>query len=60
MPDVAPVGPDPKGCKRALAGAGASQPRDAVDTRVIAGIRAKVGRIIDSQDVVGGWPDLTE
>ena len=58
-PEVAPVKRDPKGCERALRGAGASAPRDSVDTRVIASIRAKAGRIVDSQDDVGGWPDLT-
>jgi hypothetical protein len=41
-----------------LAGAGASRVRDAVDSRVIASVRDRSGRIIDSQDQVGGWPDL--
>lgn len=39
-------------------GAGASRARDAVDQRVIASVRDGTGRIIDSQDQVGGWPDL--
>ncbi|MFZ5669825.1 MAG: pectate lyase family protein [Pseudomonadota bacterium] len=41
-----------------LAGAGASRRRDAVDLRIIAGVRAGAGRIIDSQAEVGGWPAL--
>jgi hypothetical protein len=57
-PDIAPVAPDPGGCPAALARAGASAPRDSVDRRIIADIRAGTGRIIDSQDDVGGWPDL--
>lgn len=59
-PEEAPVAPDPHGCAHALANAGASSPRDAVDARVIASVRAKSGRIIDSQDDVGGWPDLSK
>lgn len=38
--------------------AGASRVRDAVDLRVIAGVRDGSGRIIDSQTQVGGWPVL--
>ncbi|RYG16113.1 MAG: pectate lyase, partial [Caulobacteraceae bacterium] len=41
-----------------LARAGASRVRDAVDARVIEGVRTRTGRIIDSQTQVGGWPDL--
>ena len=41
-----------------LARAGASLARDAVDARVIASVRDGTGRIIDSQEQVGGWPDL--
>jgi len=37
---------------------GASLNRDAVDNRVIQNVRNKQGRIIDSQDEVGGWPLL--
>lgn len=57
---VAPVkrDPAPGGCEAALHGAGASAPRDAVDARVIASIRQRGGRIIDSQADVGGWPAL--
>lgn len=59
-PDVALVRSDPRGCEAALASAGASAPRDAVDARVISGIRTRTGRIIDSQNDVGGWPDLSK
>lgn len=41
-----------------LSGAGAGRLRDAVDARVIAGVRDRSGRIIDSQTQVGGWPEL--
>lgn len=41
-----------------LSGAGAGRVRDAVDARVIAGVRDRSGRIIDSQGQVGGWPEL--
>jgi hypothetical protein len=41
-----------------LAQAGASLSRDAVDTRVIADVRNRTGRLLDSQDEVGGWPLL--
>ena len=41
-----------------LAQAGASLRRDAVDERVIADVRNRTGRLIDSQDEVGGWPIL--
>jgi len=61
-PDVAPVRPStaPAGCEAALAYAGASAPRDSVDQRVIASVRSRGGRIIDNQEEVGGWPDLTQ
>jgi len=31
--------------------------RDAVDARIIADVRQRTGKIIDSQKEVGGWPD---
>jgi len=43
--------------ERVLAHAGA-WPRDAVDARVVDGVRRGEGRIIDSQVDVGGWPEL--
>ena len=42
-----------------MATVGASLPRrDAVDARIVAEVRARRGSIIDSQEQVGGWPDL--
>ncbi len=38
--------------------AGASMVRDAVDKRVVAGIKDGTNRLIDSQTEVGGWPEL--
>jgi hypothetical protein len=38
--------------------AGAGKTRDAADQRVIAGIKARTHRRIDSQKEVGGWPEL--
>ena len=40
-----------------LSGVGARN-RDSVDQRILDGVRARSGRIIDSQTDVGGWPDL--
>ena len=42
-----------------IAKAGASNTLDAADERVIAGIKARKHRRIDSQKEVGGWPELT-
>ena len=40
-----------------LEGVGATVPvRDAVDARIIADVRNRTGKIIDSQEQVGGWP----
>jgi hypothetical protein len=41
-----------------LSRAGASLQRDAVDKRVIENVRARLGKVIDSQQEVGGWPVL--
>lgn len=41
-----------------LARAGASRSRDSVDAAVVAGVRARTGKQIDSQRDVGGWPAL--
>ncbi len=41
-----------------LAGAGASLRRDAVDQRVVADVRSRRGKLLDSQEEVGGWPAL--
>ena len=42
-----------------LARVGASLPRrDSVDSRIVSEVRERRGSIIDSQQQVGGWPDL--
>ena len=58
--DVAPVTPDPadKAYERVLADAGASVWRDPVDRRIVAGVRTRTGKVIDTQADVGGWPAL--
>ena len=46
-----------EGYEAVLRYAGATRPvRDVVDQRVIADVRDGLGRVIDSQDEVGGWP----
>lgn len=52
------IDPAPKAYARVLAGAGASKVRDAVDLAVVAGVRDRSGRQIDSQAEMGGWPEL--
>lgn len=47
-----------KAYERVLAAAGASKVRDAVDLRIIRGVRDGTGRLINSQTDVGGWPGL--
>ncbi|MBX3478778.1 MAG: pectate lyase [Caulobacter sp.] len=42
-----------------LARAGASRVRDSVDQRIIEGVLSGEGRRIDSQQEVGGWPELS-
>ena len=44
--------------ERVLASAGASRSRDAVDLKVVAGVRDRTGRQIDTQAQDGGWPVL--
>ena len=56
--DVAPVARDTKPFDAVLAKAGASRIRDAVDLVIVAGVRDTSGRIIDTQDDMGGWPML--
>ncbi|MGK6319305.1 pectate lyase family protein [Sphingomonas sp. DT-204] len=58
--DVAPVASDPapSAYTRVLAEAGASRVRDAVDRRIVEGVRTRTGRQIDTQSQDGGWPDL--
>ncbi|HEX8624056.1 MAG TPA: pectate lyase [Allosphingosinicella sp.] len=57
---VGPVArdPAPRAYERVLADAGASLVRDPADARVVASVRARSGRHIDSQAEVGGWPEL--
>lgn len=57
---VAPVKADPAASAyaRVLAKAGASKARDSIDARVVAGVRDRTGRQINSQGDVGGWPEL--
>lgn len=61
----APVAMPPVDCAGALtveaavlAWAGAAHARDAVDAAIIAGVRTRTGRQIDSQREMGGWPEL--
>lgn len=55
--EPAPHAPD-EALALVLERAGAGPVRDAVDARIVAGVRDRSGRIIDSQAQVGGWPDL--
>ncbi|MFW2342830.1 pectate lyase family protein [Brevundimonas sp.] len=59
-PDWAGAPPeDPEAWQdRVLSTAGASLPRDAVDTRIVASVRDRSGRIIDSPDAVGGLGEI--
>ena len=38
--------------------AGASRRRDSADVRLVEGVISRTNRLIDSQDEVGGWPNL--
>ncbi len=44
--------------RRVLAEAGASLARDSVDARIVDEVIRRAGRIINSQDDVGGWPEI--
>lgn len=59
-PIVAPVTPEAAALayRRVLSDAGASVVRDPVDVRILASVRDRTGRIINSQQEVGGWPAL--
>ena len=50
--------PPKRAAERILAGAGASCRRDRLDIALVADVKAGRGRLINSQDEVGGWPDL--
>jgi pectate lyase len=57
--DNAPVTQSAKeACELVLSYAGASLRRDAVDVRVTNDVRNRTGKLLDSQDEVGGWPEL--
>jgi pectate lyase len=60
--DVAPVTPEAadKAYARVLADAGASVWRDPVDKRILEGVKARTGKVINIQSDVGGWPVLPE
>ncbi|MCM8732165.1 polysaccharide lyase family 1 protein [Hephaestia sp. GCM10023244] len=59
--DVGPVvaDPAPQAYERVLARAGASRVRDAIDKKIVEGVRTRTGRIIDNETQDGGWPVLT-
>ena len=44
--------------ERVLSHAGAGPARDSADKRIVQGVRDRTNRRIDSQDEVGGWPEL--
>jgi hypothetical protein len=58
--DIAPVRAESAAdsYERVLRWAGASKVRDSVDLRILAGVRDRTGKQIDSQAEVGGWPLL--
>ncbi len=58
--DVGAVTPEPadKAYARVLADAGASVWRDPVDKRILDGVKTRTGKVINTQDDVGGWPAL--
>lgn len=44
--------------REVLASAGDSLVRDAVDRRIVAGVRTRTGHVIDNESEDGGWPEL--
>ncbi len=50
--------PAPIAFRKVMAFAGASVRRDSIDERIISGVQASKGQIIDDQNSVGGWPLL--
>lgn len=51
--------PAPKAYEEVLSTVGASLPRrDPVDARIVEQVRRRTGAIINSQEQVGGWPEL--
>ena len=57
MPSVSTQSAD-VAASQVLASAGDSLARDAVDARVIAGVRSRTGPVIDDEGEDGGWPEL--
>jgi hypothetical protein len=56
---AAPVEEAATAYERVLAQAGASFPaRDAADARVVADVRQGTGKIVETQEEAGGWPEL--
>ncbi|MDH3686133.1 MAG: hypothetical protein OEP95_07895 [Myxococcales bacterium] len=54
-----PISSARRAFRRVLGHAGASRPRDAVDARIVREVKTQTGGHIDSQDEVGGWPELS-
>jgi hypothetical protein len=48
----------PESFEPAVASAGDSLVRDAVDRRIVAGVRTRTGHVIDNESEDGGWPEL--
>ena len=46
--------------EKVLARAGESRVRDAVDERIVSQVNARIGSIPNTQDDVGGWPEIAE
>ena len=49
---------DPAATAEAVLSKAGAWPRDPVDARIVAGVRSRAGRLVDSQNEVGGWPEL--
>jgi len=56
--DMPRTQPATEAARLVLARAGASLHRDAVDQRVVKDVRKRRGKLIDSEEQVGGWPVL--
>ena len=50
--------PAPSACQKVIQRVGASLKRDAVDLRLLSDFEKRQGKLIDSQNEVGGWPLL--
>jgi hypothetical protein len=58
--DIPAIKPDPapSACQKVIQSVGASLKRDAVDIRLLSDFEKRQGKLIDSQNEVGGWPLL--